>query len=101
MELRLALTPRRRRFWVSSSGTGRRTMISFAPATTPSSRPSENRPPPNGGAETRPDCKTTLPNERGAHDRPSLPRSTVPSCAAFQLELEDEAVDPRLRVNDA
>ena len=85
MELRLARTPHRCRFWVSSSGTGRRVMISFALATTPSCRPSENRLPPNGGAETRPDCKTTLPNERGAHDRPPLPRSTAPSCATFQL----------------
>ena len=29
MELGLARTPRRRRFWVSSSGTGRRAIISF------------------------------------------------------------------------
>ena len=85
MELRLALSPRRRRFWVSSSGTGRQAMISFAPATTPSSHPSENRPPPNGDVETRPGCKTTLPTERGNLDRPSLPLSAVPNYAAFQM----------------
>ena len=73
MELRLALTPRRCRFWISSSGTGKWAMISFPRPRPPSSHTSEDRPPPNGGAETHPGCKTTLPDEQGAHDRPPLP----------------------------
>ena len=83
MELRLALTPPRCRFWISSSGTGKRAMISFPRPRPPSSRTSEDRPPSNEGAETHPGCKTTLPDERGAHDRPPLPRSTTPCCATF------------------
>ena len=85
MELRLALTPRRCRFWISSSGTGKWAMISFPRPCPPSSRTSEDRLPPNGGVETHPGFKTTLPDERGAHDRPPLPQSTAPSCATFQL----------------
>ena len=53
------------------------------------------------GAETHPGCKATLPDERGARNRPLLPRGTALSCAAFQPWLEDEAADLRLRVDDA
>jgi len=95
MELRLAQTPLRRCFWVSSSGTGKRVMISFRSATAPSSRTTLT-------ARLQREARRPIPAARPPYLMSEEPM-TVPRCreAQHRAILEDEAVDPRLRVDDA